>query len=79
MSQAAFKETCYVCGREFQYGNHVYNGRKATRYGVMLCKACWESNHDGFNSLLEPKMIAACKINRLDLPNRLPNGLLPRE
>jgi hypothetical protein len=39
---------CFLCQRPFQFGAHVYNGRKIPQWGeVMICDTCERGNRDG--------------------------------
>ena len=32
--------TCDLCGNEFQFGNHIYDGKRSAYYEIMICKIC---------------------------------------
>ena len=39
---------CCVCEDLFQFGPHVYDGRKVHGWnGLMICRECERINHDG--------------------------------
>jgi len=38
---------CGLCGREFQFGPHRYDGRRISAWDVMACDVCLKTNSDG--------------------------------
>ena len=70
--------TCGVCGAKFQFGPHVYLGRKSKTYGIMICHSCWQANWDGWAPHLEDNVTAKLKQDGTPLPSRNERDLLPR-
>lgn len=70
---------CFLCGRDFQHGQHRYQGRNAHYYGFMVCDTCWEANWDGWGPVWEPKIIAHLNVNGIPIPRRNEAGWLPRD
>lgn len=71
---------CDVCEQPYQHGPHRYEGHKLHRYGgIMACDCCWRANHDGWNPLLEPILMAYLKRFGVPVPERNERDLLPRE
>lgn len=80
MANNQLKFKCDVCGRDYVHGPHLYEGRKLHRYGgAFACNSCWVGNHDGWAPHYEPKLLELLSHHRLPVPQRLANGLLPRE
>lgn len=38
---------CFLCGREFQFGPHRYDGRGVPKWGITICRTCDDANWDG--------------------------------
>ncbi len=47
MSEDRFMFPCFMCGRQFQMGPHIYNGKFIDLYKISVCKGCYDSNWDG--------------------------------
>lgn len=69
---------CDVCGTTFQYGPHRYDGHVNSTYHILVCRGCWNANHDGWAAHLEEKVTAKLKEG-LPLPTRNAKGWLPRD
>lgn len=70
---------CFTCGRQFQFGPHLYAGTFIRRYQVCVCKACYDSNWDGWAPHYEQLLIAHLEEKGLPMPERNAKGRLPRE
>ena len=47
--EAEFKNvcSCFLSQRDFQYGPHIYDGRRVPQWDIMVCKHCHAGNWDG--------------------------------
>jgi hypothetical protein len=79
MATTKFAQHCDICGSEFQYGPHKYNGKYIARYQITVCMPCWESNWDGWAPGNEERLIAHLQKMGLPIPERNSKGWLPRE
>jgi len=70
---------CEVCGSNFQYGAHRYEGRHLARYDITVCSRCYDGNRDGWAPRYEERLLKSLRRSGKTPPPRLPNGLLPRE
>lgn len=41
------KETCFLCAQAFQYGPHVYHGKRIPAWNMLVCERCLRGNWDG--------------------------------
>lgn len=73
------KEKCAVCGTRFQFSNHQYDGKKCQGYNMMVCRSCYNGNHDGWALHHEERILEHLEEYGIEEPDRLENGLLPRE
>ena len=49
---------CCVCEVPFQFGPHIYAGRKIPNWhGLMICHECDHANHDGVVPDTHPHLI----------------------
>lgn len=78
-SSDAHYQHCDTCGRLFQYGPHRYDGKYIPKYGITVCKTCWDGNWDGWAPHLEDKVTAKLMAAGKALPMRNTKGWLPRE
>ncbi len=70
---------CPICGNQFQFGPHIYNGYHIPRYQITVCLSCWKTNSDGWAPHLEDRLILHLEENYLPIPERNERGLLPRD
>jgi hypothetical protein len=63
--------TCGLCGKSFQFGPHVYNGRYIKRWDEQICRECDNGNHDGLVIEHHPEFIERLRSKGVDLS---PNG-----
>lgn len=80
MTNEKFMYKCDLCGQQYQYGPHRYEGHPLKLYGgIMICNSCWNANHDGFSPQYDKRLIEHLKQNNLLVPERNSRGWLPRE
>ena len=70
---------CFICDKQFQFGNHHYEGHPSPKYDIMVCNSCWQGNWDGWASQYEEKLLSHLKNNNLPEPQRNSKGWLPRD
>lgn len=71
--------SCELCGKEFQYGPHRYDGQFIRRYQLTVCKTCFSGNRDGWAPHLEEKFLAHLKAKHIPAPARNAEGWFPRD
>lgn len=71
--------SCSLCGRQFQFGPHRYDGKHIPRYQITVCMSCWDGNWDGWAPHLEERLIAHLQQKGIPIPERNAKGWLPRE
>jgi hypothetical protein len=79
MPKEKFMYQCFMCGREYQYGPHKYEGREISRYKINVCNVCYDANRDGWSPEYQEKLIAHLKKEGIGIPARNREGWLPRE
>ena len=70
---------CFICGEERQYGPHEYQLIHVPRYDVWVCNICYQANWDGWARVNEERLIAHLQKEGLPIPQRNPQGWLPRD
>jgi hypothetical protein len=70
---------CDVCGSDYQFGPHRYDGHKCRGYEIFVCHPCNSSNWDGWGPMLEPKILKILEQKEIPVPKRNADGWLPRE
>lgn len=68
-----------MCGNEYQYGPHRYDGHYISKYKISVCSICYAGNWDGWNSHYEEKLIVHLHKNKLPIPERNAKGWFPRD
>jgi len=58
---------CSLCGRPFQYGPHIYNGRHIAAWDVQLCDICLRSNWDGIVPERAPRLLSHLKQRNIPI------------
>lgn len=71
-----FMETCFFCGRKFQFGEHEYAGNWLEEFRVHICNTCKDANWDGLAPVNEQKFLKHLEQNNLSKPDRNEKGLL---
>jgi hypothetical protein len=69
---------CFSCGREYQFGPHIYDLRVIPSYKISVCKSCFDANWDGWAPHLQDKLLQHLQAQGIQPPPRNQNGLLPR-
>jgi len=70
---------CFMCGSQFQMGEHIYDGKYIRRYDIVVCMSCWDGNWDGCTLDYETHLITHLEKEGIPIPERNEKGLLPRE
>ncbi len=70
---------CAVCGREYQWEPHRYDGEYIPRYQLNACSPCYMGNWDGWNPHFESKLVKHLESKGLPLPERNERGWFPRD
>ncbi len=79
MNRVATVATCPACGNYFLMGPQVYDGKYIPRYKISVCMNCYDSNLAGWTPHIEKNITKHLASNGIDIPDRAPNGLLPRD
>jgi hypothetical protein len=74
-----FMVACGICGAQFQFGPHRYDGRHISTYKLTVCGSCYDANWDGWAPHWEPILIKHLNTNGIPIPSRNSKGWLPRE
>lgn len=66
---------CFLCGRNFQFGQYVYDGQYIPTWRISICNTCRFSNMNGIEPTQHPRLLQL--LNKERVPLRLNrNGLL---
>jgi hypothetical protein len=76
--QNIIMETCFFCNKDFQHGNHIYDGEFIRSYDVIACKKCWDGNWDGWVGRNAERLIEHLKSKNIPVPERNEKGWIPR-
>jgi len=79
MTDQNIMHPCFMCGSQFQMGEHIYDGKYIRRYDITVCMACWDGNWDGWTPDYETRLIAHLENEGILIPERNEKGWLPRE
>ncbi len=79
MTDQNIMHPCFMCGSQFQMGEHIYDGKYIRRYDIIVCMPCWDGNRDGWTPDYETRLIAHLENEGIPIPERNENGWLPRE
>lgn len=71
-----YTEACFLCGTDFQFGEHIYAGKPLNRFGISVCNICKDANADGLGPGYEKKFLKHLEENGLSIPDRSEKGLL---
>lgn len=71
--------TCDMCGSKYQFGNHVYDGKRIPRYKLDVCMTCYEGNWDGWAPHFERRLEDHLKNHNIPPPERNEKGWYPRD
>jgi len=78
MNEFKNMESCFLCGRNFQFGPSRYDGSFIPKYQFIVCQYCYLTAWDGWGPAWEPKILEHLEKNGLEVPTRDKDGLLPR-
>lgn len=79
MAEFKHMQRCDLCGSEYQFGPHTYDGKYIERYQLGVCRPCYEGNWDGWAPDYEEKILNHLKNKGLPVPERNSKGWLPRD
>ncbi len=79
MTDQNIMHPCFMCGSQFQMGEHIYDGKYIRRYDITVCMTCWDGNWDGWAPHYETRLIAHLENEGIPIPERNEKGWLPRE
>ena len=48
---------CFLCKQSFQFGPHIYDGKRIPGWDVMVCRGCYAANWDGIVPSTYPHLI----------------------
>jgi hypothetical protein len=68
---------CDLCGGQFQFGPHAYNGSFVSAYQMSVCNICLSSHSDGISPLFEKLFEAHFQKHNLPRPKRNQRGWYP--
>ena len=72
-------QKCFTCGTQYQFGSGRYDGKHIARYGIDVCRICYDANWDGWAPHYGEKIIAHLKIVNRPIPGMNADGFLPRD
>lgn len=78
MSMNKKTHICFTCGKEFQYEEHIYDGKWIKSYEIEVCMSCWKNNVDGWTSYYGNKIIKHLHNKGFAIPSMNEKGFLPR-
>ena len=78
MYDAKFQQKCQICGSTFRFGPHIFEGRHIASYQLMVCRACWIDNWDGWAPECEETLRRHLSARGIPLPERNFKGCFPR-
>jgi len=61
------RQTCFICGRRFQFSQHTYDGRRISRWDIMICRQCDNGNQDGLNPQGNEKLLEHLKERKTEI------------
>jgi len=68
---------CDLCGKEYQYGGGIYNGRNLSHYKLDVCNSCLRNNNDGLAPFYEAKFLAHLEKHNIPVPARNEKNWFP--
>ena len=78
MYDAKFQQKCPICGCGFRFGPHIFEGRLIRVYRLLVCRACWIDNWDGWGPDAEAPFVSHLAARGIALPQRNKKGCFPR-
>lgn len=70
MEEVEHKEQCFFCGSSFHYGPHKWHGEYVSKYNLLICHTCQNSNHDGLRHDWEDRFESHLKAEMKPLPEK---------
>ena len=67
---------CFLCKNKFQFGPHAYDGRWIRAWEIMVCRICWDGNHDGIVPNTYPHLLEHLGEHRVEV-RRNESGWIP--
>jgi hypothetical protein len=67
MADTPIMSQCFICKRPFKYGPHIYNGRRITKWDMMICSRCPERNWEGIVPEKHPDLIPYLKSRGIQM------------
>jgi len=59
---------CFLCKKPFQFGEHIYNGRRIPRWNMMVCDRCDRANAGGVMPHVHPDLVPYLEARGLAVP-----------
>ena len=57
MKDEAPMAECFLCKRAFQFGEHIYAGKRIPAWDIMVCDSCYKGNWDGIVPGTRPHLV----------------------
>jgi hypothetical protein len=77
MTELKIMMQCHVCGGEFQFGPHRYDGKFIPGYKIHACRICYAGNWDGWNPDYEERLVEHLNEKGIPIPERNAKGWYP--
>ena len=74
MTDQNIMHPCFMCGSQFQMGEHIYDGKYIRRYYITVCMACWDGNWDGWTPDYDTRLITHLENEGIPIPGRNEKG-----
>ena len=78
MSKDKKTHICFTCEKEFQFEEHIYDGKWIQCYKIEVCMSCWNNNLDGWTPHYGKKIIKHLHNKKLTIPSMNEKGFLHR-
>jgi hypothetical protein len=78
MQDAKFQQKCQICGSTFRFGPHIFEGRLIRSYQLLVCRACWIDNWNGWSPEWDERLESHLAARGIPLPERNSKGCYPR-
>ncbi len=50
-------DTCFMCQNRFKMGPHIFAGRGINGWDIVVCRVCYDQNHDGIVPSQHPRLV----------------------
>ena len=67
MSEIPYMAECFLCKKPFQFGPHIYNGRKIPAWDMLVCSGCYTGNWDGIVPEVRPHIIPYLQSKEIEV------------